>query len=297
MEDQPRRRPADEEDEDYPRSRARRAPGPGPAGKNVSVIGVISLVIGVLGLVLSLVPCLNLFTWPLQLVGVILAFVGVLISAIGQRDGLGLPVTGLTVNLLACVVPVAMYLGFCGLGKWSAQQAVQAAQAEQARQEAERQREEAEALQEADANVAALVGQFTEPQGQGPLTGLGALRLVSLPHGQAPDALVIDADTLLWEYAQNPRQADRKYRGKTLVVEGTVDWGDDPLDPGHSLFVLKGDRPNGGDVQCKFDKPGVPEPDMIWLKDRQVTVQGRCQGTAAKVVGGRVVLDSCRLLK
>jgi hypothetical protein len=262
------------------------------------VIGVIALIIGVVSLGLSLVPCLGLLTLPLPIAGAALALVGILISAIGQRDGLGIPITGVALNAVACILPVAIFMGFCGLGMRSARQAAQAAQlaaqAAEARQEAERERDQAEALQEANANAAGLVGLFAEPQGQGPLTSLYALDFNFLPHGQAPDALAVDADTLLQEYDRNEKAADRKYRGKTLVVEGTVDWGDDPLDPGHSLFVLKGDWPNR-EVECKFDKPGVPQPDLLWFKDRRITVQGQCQG--ASKVGGRVVLDSCRLLK
>jgi hypothetical protein len=286
--DEPRRRRPDDDD-DYPRRR----PPPRPGSKGMSVVGLIALIVGVISFVLSMVPCLNLFTWPLQVIGLILALIGVGISAFGQREGLGLPISGLAVNALACAVPVAMYLGFCGLGMQGARQAAQeaadAVQAEQERLdqlEAERRRTEA-------TKVATVSGLGAGFDGVGVLLCLPPLAYNSLSYGQSPDALVVDLDKLVREFEENEVQAKRKYLDRTLVIEGTVDWGG--TDHGHVFLELNEAPGSDRYVSCMFDDPHVPRPDVDRLKHQRVTVQGRCKAWYGLL--GTVGLDSCKLLK
>jgi hypothetical protein len=276
MEDQPRRRPPDEEeDEDYPRSRARRAPGPG--GKSVSVIGVISLVIGVVSLGLGLVPCLGLFTLPLPIIGVVLALVGILISAIGQRDGLGIPVTGVALNVVACVLPVAVFLGFCGLGMRSAQQAAQAAQAAAQAEQARQEEAEAERRQIELANVATMVGLGAGPDG--PVLCLAPASEMEAPVTTLPDGtLEVDLDRLVREFERDPKKAEENYDGKTLRVQGTIQ---QVTEDGRDVTViLQGVGPGVNKVQCEFTNvPNAPVPrrarfPMNW----RVVIEGHCEG-------------------
>jgi hypothetical protein len=230
----------------------------------------------------------------LQVVGVILAFVGVLISAIGQRDGLGLPVTGLTVNLLACVVPVAMYLGFCGLGRWSAQQAVQAAQQaaqeEQARQEAA----EAERRQMEVAKVVTMVGLGAGPDG--PVLCLAPVGEVMAPVTTLPDGtLEVDLDRLVREFERDPKRAEEKYEGKTLRVQGTIQL---VTEDGRDVTVLlQGIGPGVNKVRCEFPNvPNAPVPRRAKFQmNRKVVIEGNCEGPDP--VDDIPRLSGCKLVK
>jgi hypothetical protein len=292
-EDQPRRRPV-EEDEDYPRDRAFRQGRPRPGGKkDVSVIGVISLVIGVISLALSLVPCLGLVTLPLPIIGAVLALVGILISAIGQREGLGIPVSGMAVNVVACVLPIALVMGFCGLGMRGAQQAAQQAMQQlQELEQAELERQEAEHRQQTAANVA-VVGLLAAPQGQGPLLSLAVVNDIYPAVSPGPGAtLQVNLNQLVREFELNPRQAERRYQDKILRIQGTIQQV--RQDGNDTVVVLQSAPLDGNKVECEFTD--VPKRDQAWLQiNRPVVIEGTCEGLR----GGEppVWLSECRMVR
>ena len=288
MNDRERRDGRYADDEDYPRERRDRPSR--PRGKDLSVLGVISLVVGLIALVLSLIPCVNFFTWPLQIVGIILALVGVLISAIGQRDGLGIPATGLAVNLLACLVPVGMYLAFFGLMGSSVQQAPQ--QAATIREDT---RGEAEHRDEMARKSTSVVGVFAAPQG-GMLVGVTALKDVYPPppverplEGSPP----INVDQLLGAYEMTPLAADLKYGKTELRIQGVVERV--KLDDNEkTVVVLRGALPGGATsfVECVFDDKDEPDAKKV-KKGRHVILEGICDGPEA--AGKPIRFHSCRV--
>jgi hypothetical protein len=295
MNDRERHDRRDADDEDYPRQarRDRRDGSSGPRSKDLSVLGVISLVIGVISVALSFVPCLGIFTLPLPILGVVLAIVGVLISAIGQRDGVGIPVSAVAVNLLACVLPVAMTLGFCTLMGRGVQQAAQQAVIVA---EANQERLEAEQRSEMVTKTTSVVGVFAAPQG-GPLLGATTLNGVYPP---PPVSLVpvgaptINVDQLVREYETTPLAADLMYGKKALRIQGLVErvkLNDDEI----TVVVLQGTVPGGLKkfIECVFDdERHEPAADKV-KKGRRVIIEGICDGSEA--VDKPIRFHACRL--
>jgi hypothetical protein len=279
--DEPQRRRPDDDD-DYPQRR----PPPRPGPRTMSVVGLISLIVGVIAFGLSLVPCLNLFTWPLQAIGLILALVGVGISAFGQREGMGLPLTGLVVNVLACAVPVAMYLGFCGLGMHNAQQAAQQAAAdEQAEQEA-LERADAERRETEAVKVAAMVALSGGSQGQ--LTGAGVL-------GEVLDSQGTEDGTVLRVGLTSLVNENKAFVGKVVRVQGTIE-STGKNDDGVPFLNLVEKKISLRRIHCVFDDLDPDGPDADKLPKRgPVTVEGTCEGRWGP--DGIVRLSECRVVK
>ncbi len=288
--DEPRRRrPDDNDDEDRPPRPRYLDRRPGLQGKTVSVIGIIALVIGVISFGLSLVPCLNLFTWPLALIGGLLALIGILISAIGQREGLSVPLIGMVVNVLALAVPVAMYVGFCGFGMQGARQAAVAAQ-QQMQVEAElKERQDKERREQESASVATVVGLTAGPQGL--WVGLAAtgevLDTIELPEGVT---LSVNLNKFVREFELDSEGAWLTYQNRNLRIEGTIaSSGKDEND--NPFVVLQGPAPGMQRIECHFDDK-VPPPNKLRLGQR-VTVEGACE----KDLGKPVALTGCKIVK
>ncbi len=74
--------------------------------KGASGFGVASLVIGILAIIGCWIPILNVVSLLFGGLGAILGFVGLLVSAIGRRSGVGLPIAGLVLSLVAVVVAI-----------------------------------------------------------------------------------------------------------------------------------------------------------------------------------------------
>jgi tRNA_anti-like len=293
--DEPIRFPP-EEDEDYPRPLASRyRQNGGPRGKNVSVLGTIALVIGTLSLVLSFIPCFGLIMLPLPILGLILALVSVLVSAIGQRDGLRVPVSGTAVNALAIVIPIAMTIGFCGLSMQGARQAQQQAMMDAQAEEERERAAEAERSERVAAKTAGLVGIVAGPQAS-PLLALESLTDV---FDHADDemrtiAVNVDVDQLVRDYDLNPRTADRKYRNQKVRIRGTVDQL--RQGPEDTVVILVGNAPGLHKVECQFDDPLLPEQDAARVqKNLRITIEGICDGRDA--VRQPVRISSCKLAK
>jgi hypothetical protein len=99
----------------------------------------------------------------------------------------------------------------------------------------------------------------------------------------------VDAEELFGDYKSNEVAADNKYKGKTLLVTGTVDKIAKGL--GDGIYVtLRGDRGRFsiGNVQCMFgDKNGTVTEEF--RKGQGVMLSGRCKGKF-----GNVILQDCK---
>ncbi|MGE3180886.1 MAG: hypothetical protein AB7N71_04590 [Phycisphaerae bacterium] len=70
-------------------------------------LGIIAVVLGVLALLVGWIPFLGLVAVPAAVLGGVLAIVGVLIAATKRFRGLGLPLLGAGICLVAFVIPLA----------------------------------------------------------------------------------------------------------------------------------------------------------------------------------------------
>jgi hypothetical protein len=101
-------------------------PPPPPAGKPEASgaslgLGIGSLVVGILSFLVALVPCLGIFAVPLAAVGLILGVVGAVIAFTRGGAGLGFPIAGSAVNVVAILVAVAWFIGARYMAMQSAQ--------------------------------------------------------------------------------------------------------------------------------------------------------------------------------
>lgn len=72
-----------------------------------SVLGIIALVIGILGVLLGRVPLLGSLSIFVGGLGALLAFIGLLVAAIGRTSGVGYPIAGGLVSILAIIAGFA----------------------------------------------------------------------------------------------------------------------------------------------------------------------------------------------
>jgi hypothetical protein len=72
--------------------------------KGTSGFGVASLVIGILALIGSWIPFLNVVSLLFGILGAIFGFVGILVSAIGKRSGVGMPIAGLVISIVSVAI-------------------------------------------------------------------------------------------------------------------------------------------------------------------------------------------------
>jgi len=97
---------------------------------------------------------------------------------------------------------------------------------------------------------------------------------------QAP-ALTVSAVRLFADYDSNEVAADQKYKGKTLLVSGTVnDIGKDIMDTMYVTLVGDGVI---GQVQCFFAKSHAGALAGL-SKGMNVSVKGRCDGKMMNVM-------------
>lgn len=84
-----------------------------PEASGVSLgLGIAALVIGLLAFVLALIPCLGMFVAvPLGALGVTLAIVGAAIAFSRQGAGIGFPIAGGVVNVVAIIIAVGWFFG------------------------------------------------------------------------------------------------------------------------------------------------------------------------------------------
>lgn len=78
------------------------------APKGTSGLGIAALVLGIIACLGCWIPFLNVVSIILAVLGILFGFIGFLISAIGRRSGVGMPVAGLIVCIVAIVFSVAV---------------------------------------------------------------------------------------------------------------------------------------------------------------------------------------------
>jgi hypothetical protein len=102
-----------QEDEDERPARGRRPNSPRVGGrKEVSALGVVSLVIGGLGFLFSLIPCVGLFALPWVGIGLLCGIAGFFVARSRPNTGVGLPIAGTVVCLTAALISVGWVAGF-----------------------------------------------------------------------------------------------------------------------------------------------------------------------------------------
>ncbi len=69
-------------------------------------MGICAIVVGVMGLLIGWVPFLGLFAIPVAIVGIVLAVIGFILALVKGGKGIGLPLLGGFICVVAIVVPV-----------------------------------------------------------------------------------------------------------------------------------------------------------------------------------------------
>lgn len=96
------------------------------------------------------------------------------------------------------------------------------------------------------------------------------------PKAQQEEAVEVSADTLLEDYKNNELAADKKYKGKTLRVSGTVSQVTDVLGQ-KALSVDNGGEYELNSVYCILKKDQLDKAASL-NKGDQVTVVGKNDG-------------------
>jgi hypothetical protein len=91
--------------------------------KGVSVLGVISLVAGSFGTLVSLFPCLLAFGIVIAGLGLLLGTSGLIVSLVGKRSGIGLPIAGSLTSLVGLLV-AGLWFVVIGWHAWAGKQEV-----------------------------------------------------------------------------------------------------------------------------------------------------------------------------
>ena len=217
---------------------------PSRPGKRLSDVGVVSLGIGVGALLLSFVPYIGLFAAIPGGVGLILGAFGLWIARSSKgREGVRIPIAGLSVSAVAVVLAVVWWV----LGGIRLEQNRAIVQGWQD-QAAERKALEAE--QEA-AEVRAVETEA--------------------------DPIRITAVNLDSAYHSGEAAADRKYKGMILEIEGDVV----AISRIPVRVQLEGAR-LGYRVDCRFPRDRTGQLDGL-VPGQTVTIRGRCAGEEGHV--------------
>jgi hypothetical protein len=103
----------------------------------------------------------------------------------------------------------------------------------------------------------------------------------------------VTAEQLAQDYSNNPATFNKQYKGKVVVVEGTVELADAVDARKQHWLMLKGYQKKGNPVPTMVRCQYVPE--FKGLKEGQkVTVQGTCQGHSDTVFAAELV--DCKLV-
>lgn len=102
----------------------------------------------------------------------------------------------------------------------------------------------------------------------------------------APD-VEVSAPVLFSDYESNEVAGDEKYKGKILLVSGSVD--DISKDITDTLYISLDAGQTFGSVQCFFADEHTDELSQV-RKGQYVTIQGRCDGKL-----GNIFLRGCSL--
>lgn len=95
-----------------------------PQASGVSLgLGIGSLVVGILSFLLALIPCLGIFAVPVAAIGLLLGIAGAVVAFTRGGAGLGFPIAGGAVNLVAVIIAIAWFVGARYLATNAAQNA------------------------------------------------------------------------------------------------------------------------------------------------------------------------------
>jgi len=77
------------------------------APKGTNGLGIAALVLGIIAALTCWIPFIGLLSMPLAILGLLFGIIGLLISLIGRKSGVGLPVSGSIVCVVALFVAIA----------------------------------------------------------------------------------------------------------------------------------------------------------------------------------------------
>jgi hypothetical protein len=253
-----RRRVVDDDDEDRPRPKKRKKAK--ARAKEMSVVGIIGLVVGVVALLISIfMPCLASFALIPAGIGIVIGFIALVLAQKSDgRQGIGMPIAGLSVSAVAVLIAI----GWLVLGKQIEKKFdkdFKEDMAQAAKKDAARQKESAKAAGEVKAAAAG-----------------GALKVTAVQFAKA--------------YEGDEDQADRQYKNKVLEVTGTVQEVDFNRGEGDTYTVLLKAGPEDT-VSCEFAKdPAVRARLVQLMPGQQVTIRGKC-------LGGSSTIEACVLVE
>lgn len=119
--DPPARPTRRDRDDDYDRDERRRARRDDDDGrdqtKQVSILGILSLIQGIGALFGSCVPCIGALALIGGGLGLLLGVIGLIVAKKSGRTGTGLPIAGISVNVLAMLIGGAWVLFMVGFKK------------------------------------------------------------------------------------------------------------------------------------------------------------------------------------
>ena len=215
-----------------------------PQQKGASGFGIAALVIGIIAVLFCWVPFVGMLAIPLGLIALLLATVGVIVSLAGGKSGVGLPVAGGVLALLAIGIPILMTGAMAGAVGSAA----------------------AKAAADAEARSAARRGVPQQSQ----------------PPGPPADLPTFSAEYLVGSYTQNEVAADEAFKGKWLKVTGQVDRiGKDVLNTPY-VTVKAGNDPIR-QVQCMFDQSQQGRLASL-RPGQEVVISGKCSGLMMNVL-------------
>ena len=98
---------------EHPSTRTTRPPAQ-PIPKSVNGLGIASLVIGVVAVLFCWIPWINVATAYLAPFGLLFGLVGLIVSLIGRKSGVGLPVAGIIVSATALAFAIFVHESVSG---------------------------------------------------------------------------------------------------------------------------------------------------------------------------------------
>src|SRR6478735_6971308 len=113
-EDRPRKRRRVDDDEDEDRPRPKKKKKAKARAKEMSVVGIIGLVVGVVALLTSFMPCFASLALIPAGIGIVIGFIALVVAQKSDgRQGIGMPIAGLSVSAVAVLIAI----GWLVLGK------------------------------------------------------------------------------------------------------------------------------------------------------------------------------------
>lgn len=121
-----------------------------------------------------------------------------------------------------------------------------------------------------------------------PMFGVSPTNAGTISSTVSSGAIEVSYQTLYKDYMDNPINADSKYKGKKLIINGQIDQIDREIDQKpYITFKIT----NLGDIRFDFSK-GEESNVAKLIKGQTVKVVGVCNGT---ILSSSVILDDCHI--